>query len=98
VINLTAVTAELAPPDWSGLTAEKPRLEAFTDISIYELHVRDFRCESRTFGCEFRALLGEFMTFRGGFRAFWGELLYLPSLCTQYNQGSLGGVKQYRSE
>eukprot|EP00959_Pyramimonas_sp_CCMP1952_P004505 94285-Pyramimonas_sp.AAC.1 len=34
--------ADLAPEGWGSLAAEKPPLEAFTDASIYELHVRDF--------------------------------------------------------
>ena len=34
--------AVLAPPGWAEHTA--PRLDAWTDISVYELHVRDFRC------------------------------------------------------
>lgn len=30
------------PPGWAQHAA--PRLDAWTDISVYELHVRDFRC------------------------------------------------------
>lgn len=33
----------LKPLAWDGLVAEKPRLDSFSDISIYELHIRDFR-------------------------------------------------------
>lgn len=33
----------LAPEGWATLADEKPALEAFTDIAIYELHIRDFR-------------------------------------------------------
>lgn len=33
----------LKPEGWSDLAAEKPKLAAFTDIAIYELHIRDFR-------------------------------------------------------
>lgn len=32
----------LKPEGWDSLAAEKPSLEAFTDITIYELHIRDF--------------------------------------------------------
>ena len=33
----------LKPPSWDKLAAEKPKLDSFSDISIYELHIRDFR-------------------------------------------------------
>lgn len=33
----------LAPPGWDTLHKEKPVLASFADISLYELHVRDFR-------------------------------------------------------
>jgi pullulanase/glycogen debranching enzyme len=33
----------LKPLAWDGLAAEKPKLDSFSDISIYELHIRDFR-------------------------------------------------------
>ena len=32
-----------APPAWATLAARKPPLEAFVDMALYELHVRDFR-------------------------------------------------------
>ncbi|CAI5474022.1 unnamed protein product [Closterium sp. Yama58-4] len=35
--------AALAPPDWSTLHQQKPPLQSFSDVSIYELHIRDFR-------------------------------------------------------
>ncbi|CAI5532371.1 unnamed protein product, partial [Closterium sp. Naga37s-1] len=34
--------ASLAPPDWSTLHRQKPPLHSFSDVSIYELHIRDF--------------------------------------------------------
>eukprot|EP00252_Welwitschia_mirabilis_P015406 TRINITY_DN3386_c0_g2_i1.p1 TRINITY_DN3386_c0_g2~~TRINITY_DN3386_c0_g2_i1.p1 ORF type:complete len:1084 (+),score=223.69 TRINITY_DN3386_c0_g2_i1:71-3253(+) len=34
--------ADLKPDGWSELVKEKPNLKTFTDISIYELHIRDF--------------------------------------------------------
>ncbi|MCO5576819.1 hypothetical protein L7F22_030639, partial [Adiantum nelumboides] len=33
---------ELQPPGWTELASQKPAFESFTDISIYELHIRDF--------------------------------------------------------
>lgn len=33
----------LKPLGWSELANEKPELLSFSDISIYELHIRDFR-------------------------------------------------------
>lgn len=33
----------LKPEGWDNLAEEKPDLLSFSDISIYELHVRDFR-------------------------------------------------------
>uniref|UniRef100_A0A0E0ICV7 Glycosyl hydrolase family 13 catalytic domain-containing protein n=1 Tax=Oryza nivara TaxID=4536 RepID=A0A0E0ICV7_ORYNI len=32
----------LKPASWDELSDEKPNLESFSDISIYELHIRDF--------------------------------------------------------
>lgn len=34
---------ELKPDGWDNLAYEKPILHSFSDISIYELHIRDFR-------------------------------------------------------
>ncbi|MCH88824.1 pullulanase 1 chloroplastic-like, partial [Trifolium medium] len=34
---------ELKPDGWDNLANEKPILHSFSDISIYELHIRDFR-------------------------------------------------------
>lgn len=33
----------LKPEGWDKLAEEKPGLLSFSDISIYELHIRDFR-------------------------------------------------------
>lgn len=33
----------LKPEQWDNLVNEKPQLPSFSDISIYELHIRDFR-------------------------------------------------------
>jgi len=41
VIDL--VDTALMPEGWETLAHQKPRLKAFTDIAIYELHIRDFR-------------------------------------------------------
>ena len=40
IVNLDS--PELAPAGWSKLAAAKPPLDHFSDVSIYELHVRDF--------------------------------------------------------
>ncbi|XP_066346642.1 pullulanase 1, chloroplastic-like isoform X1 [Miscanthus floridulus] len=50
----------LKPLAWDGLAAEKPKLDSFSDISIYELHIRDFSAHDSTVDCNFR----------GGFCAF----------------------------
>lgn len=34
---------DLKPEGWDNLADKKPCLRSFSDISIYELHVRDFR-------------------------------------------------------
>jgi pullulanase/glycogen debranching enzyme len=34
---------KLKPSSWDKLANEKPHLGSFADISIYELHIRDFR-------------------------------------------------------
>lgn len=46
----------LKPPSWDELAAEKPMLDSFSDISIYELHIRDFRF-AVLFGCTFYGIL-----------------------------------------
>jgi pullulanase/glycogen debranching enzyme len=33
----------MKPPSWDELADEKPKLDSFSDITIYELHIRDFR-------------------------------------------------------
>ncbi|CAO2034210.1 unnamed protein product [Urochloa humidicola] len=50
----------LKPPLWDALAAEKPKLDSFSDISIYELHIRDFSAHDSTVDCHSR----------GGFSAF----------------------------
>ncbi|CAN6234327.1 unnamed protein product [Urochloa humidicola] len=50
----------LKPPSWDALAAEKPKLDSFSDISIYELHIRDFSAHDSTVDCHSR----------GGFCAF----------------------------
>jgi pullulanase/glycogen debranching enzyme len=40
---LDMVDAHLAPEGWANLGNEKPKLDSFSDIVIYELHIRDFR-------------------------------------------------------
>ena len=34
---------DLKPEGWEKLADKKPDLRSYSDISIYELHVRDFR-------------------------------------------------------
>lgn len=34
---------DLKPEGWEKLADKKPCLRSYSDISIYELHVRDFR-------------------------------------------------------
>lgn len=41
LVNLDSDT--LKPEGWDKLVYEKPDILSFSDISIYELHVRDFR-------------------------------------------------------
>uniref|UniRef100_A0A0D9W273 Glycosyl hydrolase family 13 catalytic domain-containing protein n=1 Tax=Leersia perrieri TaxID=77586 RepID=A0A0D9W273_9ORYZ len=50
----------LKPPCWDELSDEKPNFDSFSDISIYELHIRDFSAHDHTVDCNFR----------GGFLAF----------------------------
>ncbi|KAL6509677.1 Pullulanase 1, chloroplastic [Orobanche gracilis] len=50
----------LKPGSWDHLVDEKPNLPSFSDISIYELHVRDFSASDDTVPSEFR----------GGYLAF----------------------------
>ncbi|KAL5709919.1 Pullulanase 1 [Ranunculus cassubicifolius] len=39
---------KLKPKGWDDLADEKPELPSFTDISIYELHIRDFSANDHT--------------------------------------------------
>lgn len=41
LVNLNS--DDLKPEGWDKLADKKPCLRSFSDISIYELHVRDFR-------------------------------------------------------
>ncbi|XP_047325004.1 pullulanase 1, chloroplastic isoform X2 [Impatiens glandulifera] len=43
----------LKPEGWDNLPDEKPPLHSFSDISIYELHVRDFSANDPTVPSEF---------------------------------------------
>ncbi|KEH43309.1 alpha-1,6-glucosidase, pullulanase-type protein [Medicago truncatula] len=51
---------ELKPDRWENLADEKPILHSFSDISIYELHIRDFSANDLSVQPEFR----------GGYLAF----------------------------
>ncbi|XP_052200202.1 pullulanase 1, chloroplastic isoform X2 [Diospyros lotus] len=53
----------LKPEGWDNLANEKPTLLSFSDISIYELHVRDFSANDPTVHPEFH----------GGYLAFASE-------------------------
>ncbi|TVU04286.1 hypothetical protein EJB05_47148, partial [Eragrostis curvula] len=50
----------LKPASWDELADEKPKLDSFSDISIYELHIRDFSAYDSTVD----------ENSRGGFLAF----------------------------
>ncbi|XP_020198570.3 pullulanase 1, chloroplastic isoform X2 [Aegilops tauschii subsp. strangulata] len=50
----------LKPASWDELADEKPKLDSFSDITIYELHIRDFSAHDGTVDSDSR----------GGFRAF----------------------------
>uniref|UniRef100_A0ACD5V8C5 Uncharacterized protein n=1 Tax=Avena sativa TaxID=4498 RepID=A0ACD5V8C5_AVESA len=50
----------MKPPSWDELADEKPKLDSFSDITIYELHIRDFSAHDSTVDCNSR----------GGFQAF----------------------------
>ncbi|KAK6136112.1 hypothetical protein DH2020_030128 [Rehmannia glutinosa] len=64
----------LKPEAWDHLVDEKPNLLSFSDISIYELHVRDFSASDNTVPSDFR----------GGYLAFTSEdsagMLHLKKL------------------
>ncbi|GAQ85291.1 pullulanase [Klebsormidium nitens] len=62
--QIADVTSDaLKPSGWGSLASEKPPLTAFKDISIYELHVRDFSASDETVG----------PAVRGGYLAFAEE-------------------------
>jgi pullulanase len=56
IVNLN--DPALMPPGWQGLP--KPRLNGFQDITLYELHVRDFSIADETVPEDYR---GTFMAF-----------------------------------
>ncbi|CAJ1976616.1 unnamed protein product [Sphenostylis stenocarpa] len=56
---------ELKPDGWDNLANEKPTLQSFTDISIYEMHIRDFSATDLSVQPEIR----------GGYLAFTLQLL-----------------------
>ncbi|KAG0620855.1 hypothetical protein M758_4G249700 [Ceratodon purpureus] len=45
---LDMADAHLAPEGWANLGTKKPKLDSFTDIVIYELHIRDFSISDKT--------------------------------------------------
>ncbi|XP_014513519.1 pullulanase 1, chloroplastic isoform X1 [Vigna radiata var. radiata] len=51
---------ELKPDGWDDLADEKPTIHCFTDISVYEMHIRDFSATD----------LSVQPAFRGGYLAF----------------------------
>ncbi|KAM1161934.1 hypothetical protein ACFX13_001081 [Malus domestica] len=51
---------DIKPEGWDKLAYEKPDIISFSDISIYELHIRDFSANDQTVHSEFR----------GGYLAF----------------------------
>ncbi|KAK9149280.1 hypothetical protein Scep_008037 [Stephania cephalantha] len=54
---------DLKPEGWNSLADEKPVLSSFSDISIYELHIRDFSANDQTMNPDLR----------GGYLAFTSE-------------------------
>ncbi|KAK4406305.1 Pullulanase 1, chloroplastic [Sesamum angolense] len=58
IVNVDSETEK--PKAWDNLVDEKPNLLSFSDISIYELHVRDFSASDNTVPSDFR----------GGYLAF----------------------------
>ncbi|KAK2634107.1 hypothetical protein Ddye_028899 [Dipteronia dyeriana] len=61
LVNLDSDT--LKPKGWDALADEKPDLHSFSDISIYELHIRDFSISDHTVHPDFR----------GGYLAFTSQ-------------------------
>nr|CAD1843931.1 unnamed protein product [Ananas comosus var. bracteatus] len=54
---------DLKPAGWDELADQKPSLHSFSDISIYELHIRDFSASDHTVDPDSR----------GGYRAFTSQ-------------------------
>ncbi|XP_015170912.1 pullulanase 1, chloroplastic isoform X2 [Solanum tuberosum] len=54
---------DVKPEGWDNLQDEKPNLLSFSDVSIYELHVRDFSASDPTVSHEFQ----------GGYLAFTSQ-------------------------
>ncbi|KAK9283626.1 hypothetical protein L1049_011876 [Liquidambar formosana] len=61
LVNLDSDT--LKPEGWDKLADEKPDIISFSDISIYELHIRDFSASDHTVHPDFR----------GGYLAFTSQ-------------------------
>ncbi|XP_010918919.1 pullulanase 1, chloroplastic isoform X1 [Elaeis guineensis] len=61
LINLDS--ENLKPEGWDKLADEKPDLLSFSDISIYELHIRDFSASDHTVNCDIQ----------GGYLAFTSQ-------------------------
>ncbi|XP_038979468.1 pullulanase 1, chloroplastic isoform X2 [Phoenix dactylifera] len=61
LVNLDS--ENLKPEGWDKLADEKPGLLSFSDISIYELHIRDFSASDYTVNCDIR----------GGYLAFTSQ-------------------------
>ncbi|ONK57269.1 uncharacterized protein A4U43_C10F18340 [Asparagus officinalis] len=61
LVNLDC--GKFKPPGWDDLANGKPEFHSFADISIYELHVRDFSASDETVD----------PNFRGGFLAFTSQ-------------------------
>nr|CAD1844009.1 unnamed protein product [Ananas comosus var. bracteatus] len=54
---------DLKPAGWDELADQKPSLHSFSDVSIYELHIRDFSASDHTVDPDSR----------GGYRAFTSQ-------------------------
>ncbi|XP_031382512.1 pullulanase 1, chloroplastic, partial [Punica granatum] len=71
---VNACSDTLKPELWDNLVNEKPQLSSFSDISIYEMHIRDFSANDHTVKPELR----------GGYLAFTMEdsagMLHLQKL------------------
>ncbi|XP_077244704.1 limit dextrinase isoform X2 [Tasmannia lanceolata] len=73
LVNLDCDT--IKPEGWDGLADEKPNLSSFSDISIYELHIRDFSASDQSVNPEFR---GSYLAFTSQDSA---GILHLQKLC-----------------